>query len=572
MKPTTARVAAALPLALLALPPAFLGGACGTDAVTLPTGYSTGRYRKITIRPNEPVEGRTARVQALNGMDGAPKPVVGGDADLRTRYWGRLTGSTEADGAHVRMVRVGTDTLCDLSLEGIFPSAGANPELPASYNFQAIDQHVKSITELHTATILWQAAFNPGRGTCTADAQGRQSGSPIASQSDSDLWVTTATHTLQHLRGDSVSDWDSAGKKNYNVRYVEFLDDPVGQMGYPANATDPTWNLFLQTYKNFAERVKTEWPDTQDADGNPIVKVHVGGSSFGFTSPGQLDYTSDANKHPLLRFIDFAAEQDVPLDFVSFKTQTQHPYQAYEIAQAIRDYLDGAQFAGRFADTELIATAIEPTYPASFGSDSDPAFRSAFLGTFQTATRNLYEDVPVQWALAGRGPRVFSDLKPHINENLDAIRGLIVDSDYFQFNTATAPVQARPSFVGLFPFRQIAGHQRVKVTEGGDLEGMSILASHDVNTDKVLHVIIANANVHTGMAEITYDLQLDRFVPPTIPQVEYKLAVLDRNSWGVGAFHFSETGVLNSTAQTGTVRFVHQMAVPSIHYIQFVKP
>jgi hypothetical protein len=74
------------------------------------------------------------------------------------------------------------------------------------------------------------------------------------------------------------------------------------------------------------------------------------------------------------------------------------------------------------------------------------------------------------------------------------------------------------------------------------------------------------------MASITYDLVLEQFAPPQVVEIEYKLAVLDRNSYGVGSFHFSETGTLSTGIHSGSLRFVHEMAVPSVHYIQFVQP
>ena len=83
---------------------------------------------------------------------------------------------------------------------------------------------------------------------------------------------------------------------------------------------------------------------------------------------------------------------------------------------------------------------------------------------------------------------------------------------------------------------------------------------------------IPSVNAEIDGAEIVYNLELEDFVPSTVAHVEYKLATLDHNSFGVGSFHFSDTGIAETVEGTGNVRFVHEMSVPSVHYIQFIKP
>ncbi|MEZ4268382.1 MAG: hypothetical protein R3F39_18615 [Myxococcota bacterium] len=544
---------------------------CGDDGVVLPSNINTLKFRSISIAPNLKAEAPVDKVKPLNGMQGAPLPIVPGDPSLKTAYWGRLAGTQEQDGAHVGMVRVGSDTTCGISLESIFPNGTADPSKPANYNFATLDTHIGAVKELNTATVLWQAAFRPGTGgVCDATSLGKQQGSVIPPGAQGELWAQVAANTLRHLNGGAS--WDPAGN-NFNVRYVEFMDDPTERLGY----TDDALPGLFSIYKRFAELAKAAFPD--DPTEGPVVRL--GGISFTLRSLDDLSYTVAADKHGILRFIDFCADNGVPLDFLSFRTRTRQPHEAYAIAAELRRYLNThpADAAGRLERTELIAASVEfdrdnPELLAR-GILAEPVLESTYLGAFQAATRIFMQEIPVHQMIAGRGPRVFQDLATHAGVDPASVANLIVDSLYFD-----AAGRAQPAFMSLFPFRQVAGHRRVSVTSGADGEGMAIMASHDASSDRVLHVIVANANVLTGAgglnADITYDLRLENFVPATVPIVQYKLAVLDRNAVGVDSFHFSETGVLEtirSPTQTSTaqVSFVHQMAVPSVHYIQFLR-
>lgn len=576
-----------LPATILAV--GVAGSGCQEDGVLLPDGYNTIKFRQITIRPNEEHAAPYDKVYPLNGMQGAPEAIVHGDDDLRLAYWGRPKQSTEPDGAHVGMIRVGTDTLCDISLESVFPTEGADRDNPQSYSFGKLDAHMSAIADLNVAQILWQPAFHPeGGGTCEAEA-GVQLGHPIPTISDGNLWKDVVINTLRHLV-DGKQGWDSQSGKTFNVRYVEFLDDPFERMGYSEADSQSLDDLYLY-FQSMAGGIKARWKDDATT-GAP--QIRVGGISWTFTSPqelGALHETPDDQKHPLLDFIDYCIDHDVPLDFVSFKTRTVHPFDAACIASGLREYLDTHPYdaTDRLQDTQLIATSVEferdteePVLRAMLGLDPgatpDPELESIYLGAFQAAARIFMQTPlstacpyeprgPVRWMISGRGVRVYSDLEPHGGENPDNLTGLIVDSPYFEPNGT-----ALPAFMSLFPFRQVDGQQKVNVTDGNEPQGIAVLASHDPDSNRILHVIAANPNVLGGNADVTYDLRIENWASPTIPVIETKFAVLDRSAVGVGSFHFSETGIVEPIDQTGAVRFVHQMAVPSIHYIQFIKP
>ncbi len=551
---------------------------CNEDGLTLPEDFNGGRYRKITISATSKQIGQT--VTPLTGMDGAPKPILTGDYDLTTAYWGKYATDVGPDGAHLSMVRVGTGTVCDLSLEGIFPNPGKDPSKAADYNFTVLDQHMKAATDVHTAAILWQVGFNPGaNGGCKTSGNGQQAGTPISSQEPAKAtWVNVAVNTLRHLRGGDS--WDKDNGKNYPVGWVEFMDDPVGAMGYP-EAHDTSWDTLYEVYGRFAEGVKQHFPD--DPERGPTV--HVGGMGFHVKVPAGAkadDYF--VGKPPVTRFIDWIAKDKAPLDFISFRTTTNTPFQAAEVAREIRAYLD----AKGLQATKLVMTGADyfrdDAHLQTVAMMQNEHIKSAYLGAFQTAVRIFIQDVGVAHFIAGRGPRVYSDLRSHAGEDPGSLKHMIVESDYFHPRTPSDPCAnqawdvnkpmptcARPAYMAMFPFRQVNGHVPVTVTSGHDAEGMTAMASFDKASDDVMHIIVANANVAPGTASITYDLVIDNFVPATIRAVKYSLAVIDRNSYGVPSFHFSETGTVETNPQTGSVRFVHEMAVPSVHYIQLEK-
>jgi hypothetical protein len=660
-----------------------IGGLIGTDGcfqdgVNLPESYNTLKYRGFRLLYT-PVPENLTTIRPLNGIQGAPEKVVGTDSnDLLCLYWGTNCKEGEAciclrDGAHTTMVRVGSDTVCDVSLESIFPDSDADPDNAANYDFEALDAHIESIKALNTAEVLWQAAFTPGeQGICTTSAEtpGMQRGSPISSADDADAWKKVAMNTLLHLNNGTY--WDTENGQQYSVRYVEFMDAPQERLGY----TDLTSldELHL-AYQSLAGAIKGYWPDAavtgkdscvptcspncdakvcgnngcggscglcgagtycvdstcvtdcapncpDDANcipdcegkrcgddacggscgsctldkpycaqarhdtGSTTPVIYVGGISYLISSVEDLEYQPGTSDHPLLQFIDHCITADVPLDFVSFRTRTTHPYESACIAKRLRHYLDNhkSDTEGTLKKTKLILVGAE--FDAdnpdliTHGVFENEATASMYQGAFESAVRvfsqsplspetcQYWDAGPIDWMLTSRVPRVFSDLAAHKGEELKDLENLVVDSAY-----VTSQGEAKPAFMSLFPFRQIAiDHVRIEVLEGSDSQGLAILAGYDAqSSERVLRVIIANANVHTGNADITYDLIIENFTDSSEP-VQYKLAIIDRGSYDVSSFFFSEMGVVKPTAETYELRFVHQMAVPAIHYLELSIP
>ena len=585
----------ALVLSTLMLLSGFSVTGCTEDGVTLPDDYNTQRFREIVIDTQAPVADESiSRMRALNGMHGSPMAIVPTDPDLTAFYWGRSAGSATHDGAHVSLVRLGTGTDCRVSLEGLYDGGTSGTEDEDSYSFTYLDYHVQGIEDLNTSEVMWQAALAPDAQTgCNPGLNGYQQRTPLKS-ADANTIVRVAFNTLRHLRNDgATAGFGSDSQLFKKLRWVEFMDDPGEHMGYSSTG-DPAegqtdYTILFDTYGAFASLVKDEWPENA-SDGRPVVAV--GGISFTVNSPDQLEYLAIQDAHPLLRFIDHSATKGYPLDFVSFKTKTQRAAQVGQIAQKISDFLQA-----RYPEAVLVLTGVdvEDSVLESVSAQwvaNDQRLTSSFVGAFQSAARIYAQDVtgaPVAHMIAGRGPRVLLDLLPHSNDSLETLYSseLISRSDYFAYMHAEAnpdlefqdedgkalgQVVPLPAFMNLFPFRQVTNHQRVVVNKGTDAQGMAVVATHDPSSTDTLHVIIANSNIASGTAQILYEIELTDFLPATVEHVDYKFATLNHNSFGISSFHFSETGIAETVEGTGNVRFVHEMAVPSVHYIQFIKP
>ena len=571
------------------------GWLCGTDAYCVPAvGLGAGanpNFRpacecmypewsgRLTVKPAQKVPAPRDRVAGLNGLNGSPLPVVAGDPGLD--YWYR-DGN---DGAHVSMVRIGADSDCALSLESIFPDPAADVEDPQSYEFAALDKHVAAIKALNTAEVVWQVAYSPGmHGQCLTLPDGEQRGAPLVDAAAGDTFQNVVVHTLRHLNN-GPKDWDPAGHA-FGVRFVEFMGDPIRNLGYTPDNVD----TIFPRYRGFAGAIKAWWKDK--ADGTPTI--YVGGMSFYFSEPAELaQKTEGAGDWPVVfRLIDYCAQMGVALDFVSFRTRTATPYAVAEIASEIGTHITerAAQYPA-LAKTQLMVTGIDVAWDdpdvVNSGVLYDPHLKSAFLGAFQAAARiylqelwNTHEvganvpiDVRVSWGLAGRGPRVNPELIAG-----GAAGATPIPSAYFGPGPdGGGEWEASPAFMTFFPFRQVAGHQRVNAL-GGNKAGLAIMASHAQTSDNVLHVIIANADVRCPVeasecsnAWVTYELELTDFVPATFESVDHKHAVIDRQSYGVDSFFFSDAGSVETKEGTGTVLLSLKMGVPSVHYFQFAK-
>jgi hypothetical protein len=208
---------------LLALAVWALGADVGTAAAAAAEPVPDAEQPPRLILDVEDVAGP---VRALNGVQGGPLPPNSVDPILTEAY--RAAG--------VRLVRLpqdlgfvdGDGEDCALTLGDIFPDAAADPEDPASYRFRHLDQFLDA-ARAAGAEVLWQAQYDLGADANAWAADGRQAG---RAPRDPERWARVVVHVLRHLN----DGW--AGGHRWNVRAIEFPNDPCGLGGYDCRSLE----------------------------------------------------------------------------------------------------------------------------------------------------------------------------------------------------------------------------------------------------------------------------------------------------------------------------------------------
>jgi len=135
-----------------------------------------------------------------------------------------------------------------LTLGGIFPNEGADPDAPSSYVFADIDRHV-SAARRAGAEILWQASYDVGRSD-------RWVGLNLGGRPPEDLerWSRVVERCLEHFNNGWGSGFD------YAVRNAEFLNEPDGLGGFSgphAARLFPAFARFLRLIARYNEKHPT---------------------------------------------------------------------------------------------------------------------------------------------------------------------------------------------------------------------------------------------------------------------------------------------------------------------------
>jgi hypothetical protein len=512
-------------------------GCGGSDGDTLPSGYHAVAASNLTVMPRTTVgdpTDPTAQVRAFNGIDGAPGAIHPELGDLIGAYWNRPPGSTERDGSHVEIVRVGPDVVCAAALDGIFPAFGNDTLNPMAYDLEGLVERLESVLDTQSAALWWQASVIVDRpcGDQPLDASSLQ------------RWASIAAGAVGRLTAPT-------NEARVPLKYAEFLDAPVAALGFEADDLDAVFAAF----ETFARGVRAL---AVPVDRPPVAIVGLG---FEVTSLASLADDA-AEVAPVRDFITFIASNDVPIDVLSIRTRTEHPYEVRTIAAQVRALLDGAGL------TE-VALAITGLRPASRPEFADEDLINAHLGAFEAAARIYLQDVDILTVLSGRGPVGFRDGAAHTDATLESLaaNGLVLGSDFF-----TETGDPRPAYMTRFPFRQIDGDTRLVVAAGADQEGMAILASRPDGNTRILDVLIVNANVHTGSASMTWSLTVPGLVPPQVRRVDFRLSILDHRNTTLGSFFFSELGTIEPHPQTGDVRLSRVLPIPGVHYLQLEIP
>lgn len=514
-------------------------GACGTDAVTLPSDFHDKKVKQLLVTAN--VEQGT--FQNLAGLQGGPLPTTGSGSVLLEQM---LQVSADA-------IRVPQGYLCDYTLSGVFPDTLADPADPTAYEFGVIDNVMTAMHRPDTGEpyfrIIYQATFDIGNETCTIDNDGIQSS---ARPKDPDRWAQAVVGVLRHFNGgllDATSPthqpWLSSARP-FHVRDVEFIDAPLTRGGYESAKAVADDFIIL------ADAIKGEFPG-EDAAGVATVRV---------IGPSMLIESADGiAQHPIVGFLDelLAQGKEPLLDALSFQTAVRHPSENVAIAKALRKVLDERGLTS----VELWATRYEPSRVANPEpvDDTGTAAWSNFSGAFTNATRIGWQGV-VDLAVFYRGDR-----RHRSKDGSDVT--LIEESPLWDKTGAF-----RPAGYGWLAFRKMGGLKRVQVVSENpdDDEGLALVAAFDADgcpdqpgTCPTLYVLIANTNSHLGQFEISYRIDMTGLADGSSGSRDVVVSrwILDAS---VGQIKFDKEDDL--TMVDGKLFYQFESSVPGCEFIQ----
>ena len=253
------------------------------------------------------------KVRTMMGIQGSPASVIPGDPDLISPY--------QQYGFEI--VRIPQDDFCAYTLEGVFQDADLPVSELASYNFGNVDHLIDGILA-SGAEVLWQAIYDVGSGGPCASFEDRHTGQIVE---DPNRFVNVVNNVLRHFN-EGETDWDPEGKE-YGVRYVEYLNDPMGLGGYTLEESA----LYFDHYRTFAQGIRAAF-DGASAQGTSIKLIgpahHV--RSWGDLRLGEKDF--------VFSFIDQVVDENVPLDILSLQFRMDAPYEMGWVVEEVRNYLD----------------------------------------------------------------------------------------------------------------------------------------------------------------------------------------------------------------------------------------
>ncbi|MBK7828352.1 hypothetical protein [Nannocystis sp.] len=188
----------------------------------------------------------------LSGVQGSPYPEVDEDVPHIEAFRAH----------HIERTRFPQDCPANtLTLAGIFPDERADPDDPASYNFAAIDRHVRAAREVGLR-VLWQSSYDIGGSDRWVGLN--LGGRPIR---DLDRWSRVLARCLEHF---SIG-W--AGGFERGIDDVEFLNEGNGLGGYGADgaALHAAFRRFLATVSAHNRR----HPDAQVRPVGPGIPLSI---------------------------------------------------------------------------------------------------------------------------------------------------------------------------------------------------------------------------------------------------------------------------------------------------------
>lgn len=468
---------------------------CGGDGEILPP---QNNIKTFYIDLNEVGE----KINPLNGIEKTPVSIKEGEPDLRDKYVNN----------GVFYVRLPEGSGCEYTMEGIFPDEEKDEEKPENYDFSKIDKIIEPLI-LTGRTPIFQAIYDYGGEKKCIVEEGIQKGVPTSNPLK---WAKVVAGILKHFNNGAMQ-WQP---KLWNIKYVEFLNDPFLLGGY---SIDQAYQVFSNYYV-FAKEIKSNFP-----------KIFIGGIAHTINGYGEAQNPLN----PMEKFIGYIKDmENIPLDFLSFKSKGGNPYEHYKIAKNFRESLDNKGLTDVLLfDSEI--TINEESFKKLW--KDDPLLRSAFAGAYFSLIKILYQGI-VDIAVFKREYRKDEDLF-FTKEGLE-----------------------KPAIISFNPFKEMALEEAIILKsnfEGKnwsyDDKGVALLAGKSLNKN-TLHIVVANAYIDEGIKKITIYIKIKN--APQKPKMKFYEILIDK---GTTIFKL-DTEYLE--VYNGNITIQREIPTPSVLYLK----
>ncbi len=486
---------------------------------------------EVTINDDRPapghifeIEGRarpgapTAR--AMPGMQSSPVPVVPGDATITKAYQDR----------HFQIVRIPQDDFCHYSLGGIFPDRDAAVQDPESYSFENIDSLVAGVRKANSE-VLWQASYDIGGDERRCDAaQSRHAGTPVQ---DADKHVRVVINSLRHFN--QGTDWDPDGH-DYGVRYVEYVNDPMGLGGY--NPSNP--DAYFEDFEVFSQGLDSALPDIGD-----YKQVHILAPAHRIRTVSETVPAKGSGRQGfVLDFIEHVAAKGIRLDILTVQNRFDDPYEMGVALRNIRTHMD----RHNMQEVPIWVTEVAPSPPLEEALRDLPVKQySAFAGAHLVAAKIAWQE-SVERTFPHRGTRRY-DSPPSESDN-------ILESPFFDEDGLP-----RLAVLPFTAFLIVRGHPILRGSATTS-DGISLLAVRHTD-EKKIWVIVANPGDGTSTDRARLAFSISDF-PSTAELVKWQLAHVDVES--APQLQFTEGG--ERAPVDGTLHFDEMIETPTVLYYE----
>jgi hypothetical protein len=199
-----------------------------------------------------------------------------------------------------------------VDIHTIFPDFAADPSRPESYDFRRTDDYLQAIVNVGSG-ILFRLGEN---------IEHTQRKYYVHPPADPEKWAAVCVGIVRHYN----EGW--AGGFHHKIRYWEIWNEPENR---PAMWTG-TDEQYLNLYVTAAKAIKRHCKD-----------VSIGGPAMGYFGRLQGDRWEPPDL--ALAFFQRCKHDAAPLDFFTWHTYSDDPYEIVRRARAVRRWLDAHGFA-----------------------------------------------------------------------------------------------------------------------------------------------------------------------------------------------------------------------------------